>query len=140
MPGSRRRPAWCRWGKVGDTDTEKARQLRDKGIAATDIAKMLGLSRATVYRYLADEEIRPRRGWPRRNTSNHRSDSPLPRGASTTAHPRRGHLPAACVGAALEDPPFAPFTSAWRCRGCTARSARSVTASPALWRRAPRGS
>jgi len=27
----------------------------DKGIAATDIAKMLGVSRATVYRYLADD-------------------------------------------------------------------------------------
>ena len=26
------------------------------GIAATDIAKMLGVSRATVYRYLADGE------------------------------------------------------------------------------------
>ena len=25
-----------------------------KGIAATDIAKMLGVSRATVYRYLSD--------------------------------------------------------------------------------------
>ncbi|HNK14527.1 MAG TPA: recombinase family protein [Nitrospira sp.] len=48
--------------KIGDTDTAKARQLRDKGIAATDIAKMLGVSRATVYRYLADEELRPRRG------------------------------------------------------------------------------
>ena len=29
-------------------------QLREKGIAATDIAKMLGVSRATVYRYLSD--------------------------------------------------------------------------------------
>ena len=28
--------------------------MRDKGIAAIDIAKMLGVSRATVYRYLAD--------------------------------------------------------------------------------------
>ena len=37
-------------------DAAKARQLRDKGIAATDIAKMLGVSRATVYRYLADGE------------------------------------------------------------------------------------
>ncbi|WP_445169902.1 helix-turn-helix domain-containing protein [Mycolicibacterium sp. Dal123E01] len=27
---------------------------RDKGIAATDIAEILGVSRATVYRYLAD--------------------------------------------------------------------------------------
>ena len=32
----------------------KARQLREKGITATDIAKMLGVSRATVYRYLSD--------------------------------------------------------------------------------------
>jgi len=39
--------------KVDDADT-KARQLRDKGITATDIAKMLGVSRATVYRYLSD--------------------------------------------------------------------------------------
>ena len=48
--------------KVADSDTAKARQRRDKGIAATDIAKMLGVSRATVYRYLAEEEVRPRRG------------------------------------------------------------------------------
>ena len=41
--------------KVDDTDAAKARQLRDKGIAATDIAKMLGVSRATAYRYLSDE-------------------------------------------------------------------------------------
>lgn len=41
--------------KVDDADAAKARQLRDKGIAATDIAKMLGVSRATVYRYLAEE-------------------------------------------------------------------------------------
>ena len=40
--------------KVDDADAAKARQLRDKGIAATDIAKMLGISRATVYRYLSD--------------------------------------------------------------------------------------
>lgn len=40
--------------KVDDADAAKARSLRDKGIAATDIAKMLGVSRATVYRYLAD--------------------------------------------------------------------------------------
>ena len=41
--------------KVDAADAVKARSLRDKGIAATDIAKMLGVSRATVYRYLADE-------------------------------------------------------------------------------------
>jgi len=40
--------------KVDDADATKARTLRDKGIAASDIAKMLGVSRATVYRYLAD--------------------------------------------------------------------------------------
>ena len=41
--------------KVDDADAAKARQLRDKGISATDIAKMLGVPRATVYRYLADD-------------------------------------------------------------------------------------
>jgi hypothetical protein len=41
--------------KVDDADAAKARSLREKGIAATDIARMLGVSRATVYRYLADE-------------------------------------------------------------------------------------
>lgn len=39
--------------KVDDADAAKARSLREKGITATDIAKMLGVSRATVYRYLA---------------------------------------------------------------------------------------
>ena len=41
--------------KVDDADAAKARSLREKGIAATDIAKMLGVSRATVYRYLSDD-------------------------------------------------------------------------------------
>jgi DNA invertase Pin-like site-specific DNA recombinase len=40
--------------KVDDADAAKARQLRNKGIAATDIAKMLGVSRATVCRYFAE--------------------------------------------------------------------------------------
>ena len=40
--------------KVDGAAAAKARQLRDKGIAATDIAKMLGVSRATAYRYLAE--------------------------------------------------------------------------------------
>jgi DNA invertase Pin-like site-specific DNA recombinase len=40
--------------KVDDAAAAKARSMRDKGINATDIAKMLGVSRATVYRYLAD--------------------------------------------------------------------------------------
>jgi DNA invertase Pin-like site-specific DNA recombinase len=39
--------------KVDDADATKARQLRERGITATDIAKMLGVSRATVYRYLS---------------------------------------------------------------------------------------
>jgi DNA invertase Pin-like site-specific DNA recombinase len=41
--------------KVDDADAAKARQLRQKGITATDIAKMLGVSRATVYRHLNDD-------------------------------------------------------------------------------------
>jgi DNA invertase Pin-like site-specific DNA recombinase len=40
--------------KIDGADAAKARQLREKGIAARDIAKMLGVSRATVYRYLSD--------------------------------------------------------------------------------------
>jgi DNA invertase Pin-like site-specific DNA recombinase len=40
--------------KVGGADAAKVRNLREKGITATDIAKMLGVSRATVYRYLSD--------------------------------------------------------------------------------------
>jgi len=43
--------------KVDDADAAKARHLREKGIAATDIAKTLGVSRATVYRYLADVAV-----------------------------------------------------------------------------------
>ena len=41
--------------KVDDADAAKARQLREKGITATDIAKMLGVSRATAYRYLTED-------------------------------------------------------------------------------------
>ncbi|MDT5154891.1 MAG: hypothetical protein QOI01_6624 [Mycobacterium sp.] len=40
--------------KVDDAHAAKAGSLRDKGINATDIARMLGVSRATVYGYLAD--------------------------------------------------------------------------------------
>jgi predicted transcriptional regulator len=43
--------------KVDDADVAKARHLRDKGITATDIAKMLGVSRATVYRYLGEASV-----------------------------------------------------------------------------------
>jgi DNA invertase Pin-like site-specific DNA recombinase len=45
--------------KVDDADAAKARQLREKGITATDIAKMLGVSRATAYRYLSLEPAEP---------------------------------------------------------------------------------
>jgi DNA invertase Pin-like site-specific DNA recombinase len=41
--------------KVDDADAAKARQLRQKGIAATDVAQMLGVSRATAYRYLNED-------------------------------------------------------------------------------------
>ena len=40
--------------KLDDAEAAKARQLKEKGITASDIAKMLGVSRATVYRYLSD--------------------------------------------------------------------------------------
>jgi DNA invertase Pin-like site-specific DNA recombinase len=43
--------------KVDDVATTKARSMRAKGITATDIAKMLGVSRATVYRYLAQDYV-----------------------------------------------------------------------------------
>ena len=42
--------------KIDAADAAKARNLRDKGVTATDIAKMLGVSRATVYRYFTDRE------------------------------------------------------------------------------------
>ena len=38
--------------KVDDAAAVRARQLKGKGIGAADIGKMLGVSRATVYRYL----------------------------------------------------------------------------------------
>jgi DNA invertase Pin-like site-specific DNA recombinase len=42
--------------KVDDAAANKARRMREKGINATDIAKLLGISRATVYRYLGSSE------------------------------------------------------------------------------------
>jgi DNA invertase Pin-like site-specific DNA recombinase len=39
--------------KVDDTDAAKARQLKAIGISAPDIGKMIGCSRATVYRYVS---------------------------------------------------------------------------------------
>lgn len=41
--------------KVDDADAAKARDLKAKNIAVPDIAKMLGCSRATVYRYLSEQ-------------------------------------------------------------------------------------
>jgi DNA invertase Pin-like site-specific DNA recombinase len=41
--------------KVDAAAAAKARHLREKGIAAVDIAKMLGVSRATAYRYLNED-------------------------------------------------------------------------------------
>jgi DNA invertase Pin-like site-specific DNA recombinase len=38
--------------KVDDVAAARAKELKDKGISASDIGKMLGVSRATVYRYL----------------------------------------------------------------------------------------
>jgi predicted transcriptional regulator len=43
------------------TPTPLRRFLRGKGIAATDIAKMFGVARATVYRYLAERRYGVRR-------------------------------------------------------------------------------
>ncbi|MEV0295631.1 recombinase family protein [Nocardia sp. NPDC050710] len=45
--------------KVSDDDAAKARALKAKDIPVPDIAKMLGCSRATVYRYLSDAEPAP---------------------------------------------------------------------------------
>lgn len=38
--------------KLNDAQAAKARQLKAKGVSVSDIAKMLGASRATIYRYL----------------------------------------------------------------------------------------
>ena len=43
--------------KVDHADAAKARALRGKGVVASDIAKMLGVSRATAYRYLSDDAV-----------------------------------------------------------------------------------
>lgn len=45
--------------KVDDAAAAKARSMREKGINAADIAKMLGISRATVYRYLSNGRSLP---------------------------------------------------------------------------------
>ncbi|WP_427136700.1 recombinase family protein [Pseudarthrobacter sp. S9] len=38
--------------KIDDAGAARAKELKGKGISASDIGKMLGVSRATVYRYL----------------------------------------------------------------------------------------
>jgi hypothetical protein len=45
--------------KVDDAAATKARDLREKGINATDIAKTLGVCRASLYRYFANDEPPP---------------------------------------------------------------------------------
>lgn len=40
--------------KIDDATAAKALSMREKGINAADIAKMVGVSRATVYRYLGE--------------------------------------------------------------------------------------
>ncbi|MFC9788891.1 recombinase family protein [Rhodococcus sp. NPDC127528] len=40
--------------KVDDADAAKAVQLRGQGLAVPDIARVLGVSRATAYRYLSE--------------------------------------------------------------------------------------
>ena len=39
--------------KVDDAAAARAKELKGKGISASDIGRMLGVSRATVYRYLS---------------------------------------------------------------------------------------
>jgi DNA invertase Pin-like site-specific DNA recombinase len=41
-------------GRKKSVDTGKIKELRDKGIGASEIAKQLGVSRTTVYRVLAE--------------------------------------------------------------------------------------
>lgn len=40
--------------KLDDGDAAKAIRLREQGVSVADIARVLGVSRATAYRYLAD--------------------------------------------------------------------------------------
>jgi DNA-binding NtrC family response regulator len=62
--------------KVDDSEhIVTAKRMKAHGHTARDIAKYLGVSRATFYRYLPKKLLRPRRGMP-----------PL-------VYPRRGHRP-----------------------------------------------
>ncbi|WP_156452524.1 helix-turn-helix domain-containing protein, partial [Mycobacterium gordonae] len=50
------REGFGRRRKVADaTHLATARRMRDEGHTARDVAKYLGVSRATLYRYLSDE-------------------------------------------------------------------------------------
>ena len=69
--------------KIDDADAAKARQLREKGITATDIAWMLGVSRATVNRVLAEDPLLARR--------RHSGPSGRPRTSRSTSG-ESGHL------------------------------------------------
>lgn len=40
------------FAKLDDAGAARAKELEGKGISASDIGKLLGVSRATVYRYL----------------------------------------------------------------------------------------
>lgn len=42
--------------KLGKSDAVRARELRDQGMSAAEVGKVLGCSRATVYRYLAADD------------------------------------------------------------------------------------
>jgi DNA invertase Pin-like site-specific DNA recombinase len=60
VPNAKKSVCWQRSRRPRKVEVDdachaaKARQLRENGIAAADIAKMLGGSRATVYRYLSE--------------------------------------------------------------------------------------
>ncbi|ETT26911.1 Resolvase domain-containing protein [Rhodococcus rhodochrous ATCC 21198] len=45
--------------KLANHDVARARELKEKGLSAAEIGKSLGVSRATVFRYLADETRAP---------------------------------------------------------------------------------
>lgn len=83
--------------KVDDAHAAKALTMRDKGVAATDIAKMLGVSRATVYRYLPDRGRALRDSWspaPATDHPAHRDDTEHSQAAPPTdeADARRAML------------------------------------------------
>ena len=40
--------------KLATSDAVRARELKEKGMTATEIGKALGVSRATIYRYLIE--------------------------------------------------------------------------------------